>query len=119
MTPVLGIKTFLFSMDFALVKIVVFTPVTHADKIRKALAEAGAGHIGNYDSCSFSSIGTGRFRGLPGTKPFIGKAGIAEAVEEERIEVICPITLLEKVLAAVKAVHPYEEPAIDVYPLLK
>jgi len=101
-----------------LVKIVVFVPVTHADSVRKALADSGAGHIGNYDSCSFSSRGTGRFRGLEGTKPFIGNPGKIETVEEERIEVICPSSKLENVLAAVKKVHPYEEPAIDVYPLL-
>lgn len=82
------------------------------------MAEAGAGHIGNYDYCSFSSRGVGRFRGFEGTKPFIGEPGKVEEVEEERIEVICPVEKLDSVLAAVKKVHPYEEPAIDVYPLL-
>lgn len=105
-------------MNFSFVKIAVFTPLSHCDAVRKALAEAGAGHIGNYDSCSFSTKGVGRFRGLEGTKPFIGEAGKTENVEEERIEVICPFEKLETVLAAVKKVHPYEEPAIDVYPLL-
>lgn len=105
-------------MDFKLVKIVVFTPVSHSDAIRKAFADAGAGHIGNYDSCSFTSVGTGRFRGLEGTKPFIGEPGKIEEVREEKIEVICAAEMLGKVLKAVKAVHPYEEPAIDVYPLL-
>ena len=99
-------------------KIVVFAPLSHADVIRKALAEAGAGHIGNYDSCSFSSRGIGRFRGGEDTKPFIGEPGKLEEVEEERIETICPAQKLEEVLAAVKKAHPYEEPAIDVYPLL-
>ena len=99
-------------------KIVVFTPLSHADAVRKALAEAGAGHIGNYDSCSFSSRGVGRFRGGEGTKPFIGEPGKLEEVEEERIETICPSAKLEEVLAAVKKAHPYEEPAIDIYPLL-
>ncbi len=105
-------------MDFAFVKIVVFAPLSHVAIIRKALAEAGAGHIGNYDSCSFSSRGIGRFRGGESTKPFIGKPGTLEEVEEEKIETICPSAKLEEVLAAVKRVHPYEEPAIDVYPLL-
>lgn len=105
-------------MDFSLVKIVVFVLVTHADAVREALAAAGAGHIGNYDSCSFSSKGFGRFRGLEGSKPFVGEQGKIETVEEERIEVICKAELLDAVLAAVKKVHPYEEPAIDVYPLL-
>ena len=105
-------------MDFPFVKIVVFTPLSHATAIRKALTEAGAGHIGNYDSCSFSSFGTGRYRGGEGTKPYIGKPGRLEEVEEERIETICPSGKLDQVLAAVKKAHPYEEPAIDVYPLL-
>lgn len=99
-------------------KIAVFAPVSHADKIRKALAEAGAGYIGNYDFCSFSTRGVGRFRGLKGTKPFIGEAGKIEGADEERIEVICPTKILEKVLKAVRKIHPYEEPAIDIYPLL-
>lgn len=105
-------------MEFSFVKIVVFAPVSHADDVRKALAEAGAGHIGNYDSCSFSSRGIGRFRGLEGTKPFIGESGKLEEVEEERIETICPSEKMEAVLTAVKRSHPYEEPAIDIYPLL-
>lgn len=105
-------------MDFAYVKIVVFTPLSHAKAVREALAKAGAGKIGNYDSCSFSIFGTGRFMPLKGAKPFIGKEGEVEEVDEERIEVICPAEKLEDVLAAVKMVHPYEEPAIDFYPLL-
>ncbi len=105
-------------MDSRLVKIAVFAPATHGDVVRKALAEAGAGHIGNYDFCSFTTSGTGRFRGLDGSKPFIGKPGNIEQADEERIEVICSADILEKVLKAVRAVHPYEEPAIDVYPLL-
>lgn len=102
----------------------VFVPVSHADKVRGALAEARAGHIGNYDYCSFSVKGVGRFRPLKGAKPFIGEAvahdeaGKIEEVEEEKIETICPAEKLEEVLAAVKAAHPYEEPVIDVYPLL-
>lgn len=108
----------IIEMEFTLVKIAVFVPASHGDAVRKAFAEADAGHIGNYDSCSFTSRGTGRFRALEGTKPFIGEIGKTEEVEEERIEVICAHNKLEKVLQAVRAVHPYEEPAIDIYPLL-
>lgn len=100
------------------VKIAVFTPVSHSDAVRKALADAGSGHIGNYDFCSFTTRGTGRFRGLEGSKPFIGTQGKIEEVDEDRIEVICPAEILDKVLQAIRAVHPYEEPAIDVYPLM-
>jgi len=109
-------------MDFRFVKIAVFVPASHSDVVRQALAQAGAGRIGNYDSCSFSARGIGRFRPLKGAHPFIGSVvdgeGRIEEVEEERIEVICPSEILDAVLAAVKKVHPYEEPAIDVYPLL-
>jgi len=105
-------------MDFKFLKIVIYVPKTHSDNIRKALAESGAGHIGNYDYCSFTTKGTGRFRGLEGTKPFIGELGKVEEVEEERIETILESEKLEKVLEAVRKIHPYEEPAIDIYPLL-
>jgi hypothetical protein len=108
----------LLRMDFEFAKIVVFTPVDHAEKVRKALSDAGAGHIGNYDNCSFSLRGIGRFRPLKGTKPFIGTEGKTEEVEEEKIETICPVYIIESVVAAVKEAHPYEEPAIDIYPLL-
>ena len=105
-------------MDFTAVKIVIFSPITHADQIREALAEAGAGQLGHYSACSFSSRGVGRFKPLKGSKPFLGQENVMELVEEEKIEVICETGILEKVLAAVKAVHPYEEPAIDIFPLL-
>jgi len=105
-------------MNFRFLKIVVFAPESHADKIREALAKSGCGHIGNYDYCSFSVKGVGRFRGLENANPFIGKKGRVEEVAEERIETICPAEKLNDVLEAVKKSHPYEEPVIDVYPLL-
>ena len=100
-------------------KIVVFVPVKNADALRKTLANAGAGHIGNYDFCSFSTKGIGRFRPGANTNPHIGSEGKIEEVEEERIETICPKDKIKEVLAAVKKVHPYEEPAIDVYEVLE
>ncbi len=106
------------SMDFNFVKIAVFVPVTHAQKMRDVLAEGGAGKLGDYDSCSFSSRGMGRFRPLKGAKPFTGEIGKVEETEEEKIEVLCAHENVEKILKVIKAAHPYEEPAIDVYPLL-
>lgn len=100
------------------VKIVVFTPRSHAERIRHALAKAGCGHIGKYNHCSFSINGIGRFRASAGAKPFIGKQGKIEKVTEERIETICPKSKLKSVLAALKKTHPYEEPAVDIYSLL-
>lgn len=99
------------------VKLVIFVPLSHADTVRRALGEAGAGKIGNYDFCSFSSRGTGRFRGNEKTNPAIGDAEKYEAVEEERIETIVPREILEEVIEKVKTVHPYEEAAFDIYPL--
>lgn len=104
-------------METKNVKIVVFVPFSHADKIRQTLGEAGAGKIGNYDFCSFSSRGTGRFRGNEKTNPSIGKAGRYEAVEEERIEAVVPREILKEVIQKVKSIHPYEEMAFDIYPI--
>ena len=101
-----------------LIKIVIYIPATHADKMRQVLSDAGAGNIGNYDSCSFSAKGIGCFRGKEGSNPTIGEPGQLESVEEERIETVCYERDVEAVLDAVRAAHPYEEPAIDVYPLL-
>ncbi len=104
--------------DREFVKIIVYVPVTHAEQIRSALAMAGAGKWNKYDSCSFSVRGVGRFRPLKGADPFLGKEGKIEEVEEERIEAICPRELYKTVMAAVRAAHPYEEPAIEVIAVL-
>ena len=95
------------------VKIVVFVPVAHADKIREVLSK-NTGKIGNYSSCSFSVKGMGRFMPIGEARPMIGEIGKLETVEEERIEVLCSREKPQEVIADVKAVHPYEEPAIDV-----
>jgi len=98
-------------------KIIVFTPESHADVVRDAMASAGAGKIGTYSHCSFSSRGIGRFKPEQGANPTIGKVGELEAVEEERIEVVASARVVGNVLAAIKRVHPYDAVAIDVYPL--
>lgn len=99
------------------VKLVVFVPESHADIVRQALGEAGAGKIGNYSFCSFSSKGTGRFLPEQGANPAIGEVGSLEEVAEERIEVICPRERLHDVIEAMKKAHPYEEVAFDIYSL--
>ena len=99
--------------------LIVYTPVTHAPAVRQALASSGAGQIGNFNSCSFSSRGIGRFRPLKGSKPFLGSEGVIEEVEEEKIEVVVREGDLKKVVAAVKKVHPYEEPAMHVLPMVE
>jgi hypothetical protein len=98
-------------------KLVVTVPLSHADIVRDAMGKAGAGKVGNYSFCSFSSLGTGRFKPEEGAQSHIGTVSQLEAVEEERIEVNCSKEILSDVIAAIKAVHPYEEVAIDVYSL--
>ena len=99
------------------VKLVVTVPESQADAVRKAMGQAGAGNLGNYSFCSFSSKGVGRFKPEKGAHPAIGAIGKLESVEEERIEAICNRRLLKDVVAAIKNVHPYEEVALDIYPL--
>ena len=99
--------------------LIVYVPVTHAAKIREVLARMGAGKIGNYDSCSFSVRGTGRFRPLKGSTPFLGSEGMIEEVEEERIEVVISSeTNLSSLLTEIRKAHPYEEPAIHILPIV-
>lgn len=99
------------------VKIVVFVPESHADIVRETIGKVGAGKIGNYTFCSFSSKGIGRFKPEEGATPTIGEVGKFESVNEERIEVVCDRNILKDVVAAIKKVHPYEEVALDIYPL--
>jgi len=99
-------------------KLVIFVPVSHADIVRGAIGRAGAGQIGNYQFCSFSTRGQGRFLPTVGAKPAIGQVGKLEIVDEERIEVVCDQSRLDEVVLAIKAVHPYEEVAYDVYQLI-
>jgi dinuclear metal center YbgI/SA1388 family protein len=98
-------------------KVVVFVPPAHAEKVLSAAAKAGAGRIGAYARCSFRSTGTGTFLGAEGTDPYVGVSGREERVEEVRLETVAAGSLVPQVLRAVRAAHPYEEPAIDVVPL--
>jgi hypothetical protein len=100
-----------------LVKIIVTVPESHADAVRKAAGEMGAGALGNYSHASFSVKGVGRFIPEENARPAIGRIGALEEVVEERIEWTCEAKKAQAVVEAIRAVHPYEEPAIDVYPL--
>lgn len=101
-----------------LLKLVTFVPETHAEYVRQALFNAGAGHIGNYDSCSYNTRGEGTFRAHENAHPFVGEIGNMHYETEMRIETILPKHKQNEVLRALIAVHPYEEPAYDFYPLL-
>ncbi|SDM19383.1 Nif3-like dinuclear metal center hexameric protein [Bacillus sp. OK048] len=96
-------------------KLVVFTPLSHAEEIRQVLGKTGAGFIGHYSHCSFSAKGTGRFLPEENTNPYIGQQGHLESVDEVRIETIVPEQLLKKVVTAMIKAHPYEEVAYDIY----
>lgn len=99
-------------------KIIVFVPTENAEELRQAIGEAGAGRIGNYSHASFSTKGMGRFMPLKGANPAIGEIGKLEEVEEERVEFVCEEERLDPVLATIREVHPYEEPAIDIFKLV-
>ena len=98
-------------------KWVVFVPAENADAVREAMFAAGAGHIGDYSHCSWSATGVGQFLPHDGATPTIGSVGTVERVPEDRIEVIAPSQVRGHVLASMRAAHPYEEPAFDVFEL--
>lgn len=100
-----------------LLKLVTFVPEAYADLMRNTLFNAGAGHIGNYDSCSYNLKGEGTFRAQEGCHPFCGEVGEMHTEKEVRIETILPSYRKAAVLRALLSVHPYEEPAYDFYPL--
>src|SRR5690606_38875228 len=99
------------------VKIVTFVPPSHAAAVRDAMFAAGAGEIGDYSHCSFSLPGRGTFKGEAGTDPYIGRPGELVSTEEIRLEIACRMARLPGAMAALKAAHPYEVPAIDVLPI--
>jgi len=98
-------------------KLCVYIPQTHVEQVKQALFAAGAGRIGDYDSCCWQVKGQGQFRPLDGSQPFIGQAGTAETVDEYRVEMVCADELVDGALAALRAAHPYEEPAFDLWRL--
>ena len=98
-------------------KLTFFVPGTDADRVRTAVAAAGAGTLGDYDGCSFSTPGEGRFRPLEGANPTLGRVGDPEVVAEVRVEVVLPRSRRTTVVAALLDAHPYEEPAYDVVEL--
>jgi hypothetical protein len=99
-------------------KLVVFVPPEALEAVRDAVFAAGAGRIGDYDRCSWHTEGIGTFRALPGANPTVGEVGEEERVVEARLETVFPADRHEDVVAALRAAHPYEEPAFDVYALL-
>ena len=98
-------------------KLVVFVPPDALDAVRSALFEAGAGRIGDYERCSWYTDGTGTFLAGEDASPTIGERGREERVPEVRLETVYPAERERDVVRALRAAHPYEEPAFDLYPL--
>lgn len=103
--------------EVTLKKLVVYVPKEAENRVREALGQAGAGAIGNYSHCSFSTDGTGRFLPGEGSQPSLGQIGQLESVTEVRMETIIPESIEKKVIAAMIKAHPYEEIAYDLYHL--
>lgn len=94
-----------------------YVPVAQVDAVKQAVFDAGAGRIGNYDSCCWQVAGQGQFRPLPGSDPQVGGIGQLERVDECKVEMVCADECIAAAVAALKAAHPYEEPAYQVWKL--
>lgn len=99
-------------------KIFVTVPESHTDTIISAMAEAGAGAVGSYTHCAYITKGFGNYLSGEDAKPFIGKAGKMSREPEDKVEMICEIETLDKVISAINEVHPYEAPTIDVIEIM-
>ncbi len=98
-------------------KLAFYVPLEDAEAVKEAVFASGAGSIGDYEACCFETRGTGQFRPLDGASPHIGQVGNLEKVEEVKVELVCDDTLIRDAIAALRAAHPYEEPAFDVWRL--
>ena len=99
-------------------KLGFYVPASHLEEVKEAVFAVGAGRIGDYDSCCWQTKGTGQFRPLQGSTPYIGQSGIVERVDEYRVELVCADHRVKAAVAALVAAHPYEEPAWDLVRLV-
>ncbi len=100
-----------------LYKIEYYVPPSHLIETKKALFDAGAGCIGNYDCCCWETLGTGQFRPLDGSNPYLGKTDQTEKVKEYKVELVCGEAFLKASIKAMKHAHPYETPAYNYWPI--
>ncbi|MCO7513472.1 YqfO family protein [Pseudomonas guariconensis] len=98
-------------------KLAFFVPPSHVDVVKAAVFAAGGGRIGDYDHCAWQTLGQGQFRPLDGSQPYLGRAGQVEQVDEWKVELVVADDLVVQVVAALKASHPYETPAYEVWRL--
>lgn len=96
-------------------KMCYFVPESHLEQTKQALFAAGAGRIGDYDSCAWQCRGQGQFRPLEGSDPYLGSKGEVEVVDEFKVELVCEDRVIHEALAALKQAHPYEEPAYEIF----
>jgi hypothetical protein len=99
-------------------RINVYVPLDYAEAVKHAMFNAGAGRIGLYEHCCWQTLGQGQFKPLDGNQAFIGETGRLEKVKELKIEMVCEAQYIKTVIVALKAAHPYEEPAYDIYQAL-
>lgn len=106
------------NFDIKKVKIVVTVPPENVEEVRNAICKIGAGVIGNYTYCSMSTKCIGTFKPNDKANPYIGKSNTLEFVEEDKLEVVCDCKIVGEVVKTIRKVHPYEEPAIEIIPLM-
>lgn len=96
-------------------KIIFYVPESHVETVKNALFDKGAGKVGHYDRCAWQTEGTGQFRPLPESNPYLGEEGKAETVREIKVEMLCEDTLIKSALEALIQTHPYETPAYSAW----
>jgi len=106
------------NIDVKRVKIIVTVPLENSEDVRNAICNEGAGIIGNYTDCTISTKCIGTFKPLDDANPYIGEKNKLEFVKEEKLEARCDISIVKRVLKRLREIHPYEEPAIDIIPLI-
>jgi hypothetical protein len=99
-------------------KLSFYVPESHLEEVKAALFNAGAGRYQNYDSCSWQILGEGQFRPLPGSLPFSGTIDQLHTSREYKVEMICPASLIKPVVQTLLNIHPYQQPAYEVYKIL-
>ena len=99
-------------------KLEFYVPETHAEKVKKAIFAAGGGKLGNYDCCCWQTIGTGQFKALDGSEPFIGEQNQVEMEPEYKVEMVVPEEKISAVIEALKETHPYETPAFQYWKVI-
>lgn len=106
------------NIDIKKVKVIVTIPAENTEEVRNAICNEGAGIIGNYTYCTMTTKCTGTFKPSVEANPYIGEKNKIEFVDEDKLEVICDINIVKRVIKTIREVHPYEEPAIDIIPLI-